>query len=280
MVIAVERHRERHREQVGGADETHGDAPRGGHLGAHRAEQQRPVQQRDDRECNDAQRDDRGDLRAREGEHRAEQDRVDGAGGVVHGRVQVQQQRRQPEERPEHDARREVAAARALDADQLHDGGRDDIERDDAPQQPHAAEERRGSSGRADVAERLAGERLPAHHREDPDDAGHDRRDGADDDGHAHVFAREEPRLDHRRQQRSRYVAAHERTHAGAHETISTPGSAASCPCRSEASPAPATTSTRPCTLSTSTWLPYSSLSTSARTTSAVVPLAARPAAM
>ena len=47
----------------------------------------------------------------------------------------------------------------------------------------------------------------------------------------------------------------------------------------SAARPAPATTRTRPCTRSTSTWWPYSRLRTSARTTSSVGPLAARPPA-
>ncbi len=47
----------------------------------------------------------------------------------------------------------------------------------------------------------------------------------------------------------------------------------------SSPSPVPATTRMRPCTRITSTWWPYSSLSTSERTTSPVVPLAARPPA-
>ena len=41
---------EREREQVGGADGAHGDPARGGHLGAHAAQQKRPVQQREERE--------------------------------------------------------------------------------------------------------------------------------------------------------------------------------------------------------------------------------------
>ena len=56
------------------------------------------------------------------------------------GRVEVEEQRGEPDGGAEHDAGREVAPARALDADQLHRAGRD---RGCRPRSPTAARRRR-----------------------------------------------------------------------------------------------------------------------------------------
>ena len=64
---------------------------------------------------------------------------------------------------------------------------------------------RGGAAGGADVAERLAGERLPPHHREDADHAGDDRHRGADRERHVDRFVVEEARA--RRSTRSRLTA-------------------------------------------------------------------------
>src|SRR6202050_2788316 len=262
---------EREREQVGGADGAHGDPARGGHLGAHAAEQQRPVQQRDEREHARAEPRDQRQRAHADSEHRAKQDRPAGAGGVVQGAVEVQQQRGQAEGGAEHDPGREVASGRGLDADQLHRRRRHDPGGDEAPQRADAEQERAGPTGDADVAERLAGEGLPAHDRERADRPRHDRDDRTDDDRDAHVFAREEA-------VREDQGGTHSASSPGS-GACRRPGKTPSCPCMSPSSPAPATTSTRPCTLSTSTWLPDSSLKPPARTPSATLPLAARPPA-
>ena len=72
------------------------------------------------------------------------------------GRVQIQEQRRQPEPRAEHDPRGQIPAPPALHADQLHqrDGG--DIDDEKAPQRTDADQIGARAAGRADVAQRLA----------------------------------------------------------------------------------------------------------------------------
>ena len=96
-----------------------------------------------------------------------------------------------------------------------------------------------GPSGGGDVGERMAGEGLAPDHGEDADDGRDDRRDRADDGRGVDRAAREEAGLEEevhaasgRRQGRV----------VGDVAATSAPGSA--------------TTSTRPCSLSTSTWCP------------------------
>ena len=70
----------------------------------------------------------------------------------------------------------------------------DHVDDDEAPQRADADEERAGAAGRADVAERLAGERLAAHHREHADHAGDDRDERADAERGLDRVAAEEAR--------------------------------------------------------------------------------------
>ena len=116
-----ERDGEREREQVAGADQTHRDAAGRGELGADRAQQQRAVERQHQRE--------REQRRARAISGiveleiaNSEPNRIVTVAPVVLdvGRVEVEEQRREAEPGAEHDPGREVAPARALDADQLH----------------------------------------------------------------------------------------------------------------------------------------------------------------
>ena len=75
------------------------------------------------------------DRRAGDREQRAEQDRRPSRRWCCGRRVEVEEQRGEPEPGAEHDAGRDVAAARALDADQLHHAGRRDR---DAATNPHS----------------------------------------------------------------------------------------------------------------------------------------------
>ena len=235
--------RECERHEVEHADEPHRNSASGCHLGAHGAQQQRPVEGEHDRQHDRAQQHDQRERRARDREHRAEQDRHGRAGGALFGRCQIEEQRGEPDRGAEHDPGGEVAPARALDADRLHRTRRDEIAQHESPEGADPDEERPGASGGPDVAEGLAGEGLPADHREHADDPGHDRHQRPDADRDVDRFAVEESGCEERSQE-----MAHERTSAS--------GNAPSCPARSASSPAPATISTRPWTSRTSTWWP------------------------
>ena len=126
-------------------------------------------------------------------------------------------------------------------------------------------QQRPGAAGRGDVAERVPGEGLAAHDGEDAGHRGDDGDDGADRDCDVDLRAGEETGLEHGRGHL---------VHAGQPAPAAGPAAAAS-----SAAAAPATTRMRPCTCSTSTWWPYSLVSTSVVTTCSVGPLAARPPA-
>ena len=131
------------------------------------------------------------------------------------------------------------------------------VDDDEPEERADAGQERAGTADGADVRERVAGERLAADDREDADDRRDDGHHPAGLECQLHRPVAEEARLE-------------DRGRPSAH-----PGP----PLAERATSEPATTSTRPSTRSTVTGWPYSSVSTSVRTTSSVVPLATRPPA-
>ena len=137
-----------------------------------------------------------GDGGGGEDENGAEQDGERRAGGGAGLRAEVEEERGQPEGGAEHHAGGHVPAAAALDADHLHEGGRPRAEGQVAPELVDADQERAGASGGGDVGQRVAGERLPAHDREDADDGRGDGDDGPDGQRHVHGPAGEEARLE------------------------------------------------------------------------------------
>ncbi len=113
------------------------------------------------------------------------------------GRGEVQKQRRQPEPRTEHDPGRQISPPLSLHADQLHQRDRGDVDHEKAPQRTDADQIGAGAAGRADVAQRFAGERLTAQHREHPERTGDQGRDRADQERRVHRPGGEEAGLEH-----------------------------------------------------------------------------------
>src|SRR5208282_2752523 len=145
------------------------------------------------------------------------------------------------------------------------EGGRAHAERQVAPELVEADQEGPGPPGGGDVREGMAGERLPARHREHADDGGGDGDDGPDGQRDVHRPAGEEAGLEDVPEQ-------------VAHGHPTTLASSASASVSSTPS-APATTRIRPCTRITSTCWPYRRDRTSGWTTSSVRPTATRPPA-
>ena len=152
-------------------------------------------------------------------------------------RVEIEEQRRQTEGRPQDDARRQVTPTFSLHTDQVHRAGPDHPAPDEAEERAESEEEGGRAAGRRDVGEGVPGEGLAAHDDEDADDRRDDSRDRTDDQRRAHRGADEE--------------AGFERTCTTSVERERRVLAAMSC-----SWPGSATTSTRPWSWSTSTWWP------------------------
>ena len=88
----------------------------------------------------------------------------------------MQEQKSKAERERQHHADRHVARGELL-AEQPHADPGDKGEADQACERREAEQNRARRAGEADMRQRVAGERLPAQHQEEPDRAGQHRRE-------------------------------------------------------------------------------------------------------
>ena len=116
--------------------------------------------------------------------------------------VQIEEQRREAEPGAGHDARHQVALARAIDADQFHARRREHAHAEEPEQRIDPEQKRCGATGAADIREGMTGEGLAPDDGEHADHPGDNRGGAADHRRRAHRLAGEEPRLEEDGEQR------------------------------------------------------------------------------
>ena len=214
----------------------HPHAPGRRRLGAQRAQEKGPEDEGDQAERQQATDHDDGHRRGVDGEDGAEEDLLGGARDRLRGRVEVEEQGGEAGGRAEHDAGGHVAAPHALHPDEVH-GQRAE---DPAPQEPGQGTQPSSSAPEPPAVDTSAREcpakDWPRRTVNTPTTAETTATTAADDERGLHRRAGEEAGLE-------------EPAHSSAHlvRRVDREGAPAS-------RPGPATTMTRPCTLSTSTW--------------------------
>ena len=112
-----------------------------------------------------------GDGRGVDDEDRPEEDLLGGPGGRRVGRVEVEEQGGQPGRRAEHDAGGQVPAPHPLHADRLHGPGADDPAAQEPGERAQPEQQRSGPAGGRHVGQRVAAEGLAPDDGEHPDHA-------------------------------------------------------------------------------------------------------------
>ena len=187
---------QRHHDQVQQPDQPHRHATHGREVRIERAEQQRPVQHANRDQRTDPHHQGQRDNGRRDREHRPEHHGDGGTRGAAGRHVQIKKQRREAEPGAGHDARHQVALARAIDADQFHARRREHAHAEEPEQRIDPEQERGRAAGAADIGQGVAGEGLPPDDGKHADHAGDNGGGGTDRRRRAHRLAGEEPGLE------------------------------------------------------------------------------------